>query len=105
VKKKPFDTAQFTELVKAILVKLGAKEETQELGILNSQYEWLLETKVGPLGINLGGSTVFTRFHNPQLAHPLTDCNPHSGKWNFFYFDETPQSAAADLEEHLRKIL
>jgi hypothetical protein len=75
-------------------------------------YEWALPTRYGRLGLTVtentagGPGTVFTRFDDPQAAHPHTGCNRFSGKWNHHYFDNwTVDTALADLECDLHRVL
>jgi hypothetical protein len=75
-------------------------------------YQWELPTRYGQLGLSVtenttsGPGTVFTRFDDPKAAHPHTNCNPYSGKWNHHYFgDWTVDDALAEFECRLQSVL
>ena len=100
------DRERFERRANELIESLGA---TQDEGGY-----WHLETLLGPLQLRVekhdgrkpgGPGSVFARFDNPKPAYELTDCNPHSGKWNHHYFDgwTTPQ-ALSDLAFHLRRV-
>ena len=103
MKKK--DRERFVNQATQLLLDLGAKEEQ------NLTYDFTLQTKVGPLWLQItenttkGPGTVFTRFADPEAAKALVDCNPHSGKWNHFFFEGTVETAIKDLTFWLRKVL
>src|SRR5271165_3088307 len=94
---------QFIARVAAMLIGLGAE---------SLDYEFVLQTKVGRLKLHPtqnmteGLGTVFTRFDDPQAARQLVACNPHSGKWNFHFFDGwTVEAAIQELAFQLNKVL
>lgn len=101
------DRNRWAKQANALIKSLGAEP-------VDDHYPWRLETEVGMLSLkveanelrNHGPGTVFTRFDNPQGAKFLTDCNPHSGKWNHHFFDGwTVEEALAALEHCLRYVL
>jgi hypothetical protein len=52
-------------------------------------------TKAGKLEINVDKEnkhiySVFSRFENPELAKEKFDCNPFSGKYNFYSSNDLP---------------
>ena len=94
---------QFLSKVTALLLDVGAEPR---------DYEFALQTKAGLLRIfpteNMteGLGTVFTRFEDPQAARQLVGCNPHSGKWNFHFFNGwSIESALNELAFQLRRVL
>ncbi len=94
---------RFVSSVTAMLIDLGAEP---------LDYEFVLQTKAGRLKLHptenmaVGLGTVFTRFDNPQAARKLVCCNPHSGKWNFHFFDGwTVEAAIQELAFQLNKVL
>jgi len=100
------DQEKFAKQAERLIEKLGGTI-TGECG-----YIWTLETKHGPLHLNVsvnsgndGPFTVFTRFDDPKRAHPTTGCNPYSGKWNHHYLGNWAGDAALlDLERHLEEV-
>ena len=107
-KKRPIrqqERERFVKSAKKLLLDLGA-EQSERLA-----YEFAVQTKAGILRIlvtentTTGPGTVFTRFDNPEAARELVDCNPHSGKWNHFYFDETVDQAIGNLTFWLKQVL
>jgi hypothetical protein len=97
----------FAKKANALIERLGAEP-------VDEWYPWRLKTKAGMLSLrvefnelrNHGPGTVFTRFDSPPDAKCLTDCNPHSGKWNHHFFDGwTVEDALKHLEFQLRGVL
>ena len=76
-----------------------------------SGYEFAIQTKVGLLHLlvtentTTGPGTVFTRFDDPKAASAIVDCNPHSGKWNHFYFEGTVEYAIESLSLLLKQVM
>jgi len=94
---------QFIAKVTALLIDVGATP---------GDFDFALQTKAGLLKLFLsenhavGLGTVFGRFDDPQAAKQLVACNPHSGKWNFHYFDGwCVESAILDFAYQLQKVL
>jgi hypothetical protein len=94
---------QFITKVTALLLGLGAEP---------LDYEFVLHTKGGRLKLHPtdnmveGLGTVFTRFDDPRAAMQLVACNPHSGKWNFHFFDGwTVEAAIQELAFQLNTVL
>jgi len=88
----------FAKKAKAVILKHGGQPD-------EGSYEWVLDTKYGPLHLSVDDDTVFTRFDFPKVAHPETDCNPFSGKWNFHYIQGwTVEQAVADLDDKLARV-
>lgn len=80
----------FEEGVKAILLKLGATETT-------TNYPFLIQTGAGPLRVGIGEGYIYSSFDDEKLAYVVTrklanpdmESNKYSGKWNFYYSEET----------------
>jgi hypothetical protein len=48
-------------------------------------YEWVIETPIGPLWCSVREGVIFTRWEDTDEAYrQLRECNPYSGKWNFY---------------------
>jgi len=88
----------FAKGARAVIQKHGGQPD-------ESAYEWMLDTKFGPLHLSVNDDSVMTRFDFPKVAHPETACNPYSGKWNHHYLRGcTPKQALADLDARLKRI-
>jgi hypothetical protein len=76
---------KFNKAIKKIVEDKGAKNI--------SHNKWEIDTKHGKLSIKLHEPekrklfSVFTEFSEPDKAKEHTDCNPHTGKWNFHKTD------------------
>jgi hypothetical protein len=96
---------RFVKSATQLLLDLGA-QQSEYLA-----YDLAIQTKVGLLHLlvtennTTGPGTIFTRFDDPEAARQVVDCNPSSGKWNHFYFDETVDQAIENLTFWLKKVL
>ncbi len=103
MKKK--DRERFVKKATQLLLDLGATQDG------NAAYLFTLQTKAGRLRLHVtentttGPGTVFTRFDDPKAARELVDCNEHSGKWNFHFFDGTVEQAIESLSFWLKRVL
>ena len=75
-----------------------------QLGAVDDGTHWRLNTIVGPLLMNVGDSTIFTRFENADAARALVDCG-FSGKWNHCYYGSTAEDAIRDFKGRMRVFL
>lgn len=78
------DKDEWTEKIINLIIGYGGTK-SDEPG-----YEWVIDTKVGRLFINLRISsldkTAFMKFEKPNEAKKLVGCNPNSGKWNILTY-------------------
>ena len=102
------DRQRFVREANKLIESLGA---TRDCEYRSGDY-WRLDTICGPLWLLVdddqptGIGAVYTHFGEPKEALPLTDCNPHSGKWNHHYSDNwhSVDNAIKDLTYELRRI-
>ena len=94
---------RFLAKVKELLLSLGATQKGDEFTLQTKAGDlWLFPTPNSTKGLG----TVFTRFADPEAARQLVDCNPYSGKWNHFFFEQqTVEAAIEELEFQLRKVI
>lgn len=108
------DRQRFANRARDIILAKGARQTHQHTTAENrTHYEFEYDSKFGPLRISVyprdtqagGPGDVMTRFEFPKVAHPATDCNRYSGKWNRHYFDPwTVENALADIERWIALI-
>lgn len=105
--------ARFVERLRSVLLELGCRDAAR------SYYQYELETLAGPLRLSVhpcsarAGAWVATMFAEPKRATALLgrglvgDPNPHTGKWNHYFFDEshTTEESIAEAETELRREL
>ncbi len=84
-----------TETLVEYLVSLGGVEIERRTSIdeLFIKVDVCIVTPVGFWEIHLNGDWIATRFSSPTGGRVATSlwANPHSGKYNFHWFEETPE--------------
>ena len=93
---------QFRAIITGYIVSNGARPD--------SFYDYVLDTPAGPLNITVYGDWIASRFDNVALGGAFTGtcgrpCNPYSGKWNFHYTTESLETALADFQYFLDRLL
>jgi hypothetical protein len=108
------DRIKFKKLIETSLRALGARTGEARLGIsgLFGAYHWDVDTPQGLVAFTVYVDSdnrnwlgwVAGRFQNVAAGKSF-GANPHSGKWNHYYFENwTPDSAAIHFQSQLSRL-
>ncbi len=102
----------FAQLVREHAVSIGATVKSPLVPTMSPQFT--VETKYGPLTYHISETKergrwyriMFSRFSDPEQAREGgLDCNPFSGKWNWYYGNLPAQEAFNRWKSQLENIL